>query len=243
MFSNRIERYITIIASLLTIGQIIYVLINRLESYQVPFWLFSTTAISCFILGFLIRKRKRNLQPTVQLKKIGQVRFDYLPDSPANHGWNVVLEAEDAKNPKFSIPYEPPVVGALSISHEGRYYMDYLVDQTQGMTDFIEFYCKYSIDAGFYLNIKVTSRDENRSDSIWICYGPVSGETRQAFVKEWKMPIPGELLEGGWIAAKILIAEDVMKTFGKDGWVYRTTQRIRLRGSLSISPITFYKVE
>lgn len=248
MTSNTAERLITILASILTILQIIYAIIKTLWSSQVPFWLFVTTAISCFLVGFFVQRIKKHSKTTVQLKKIGRIQFDYLPDSPEKHGWKIGLEPENGKAenvsaPEFSIANESPVAGALSISHNDRYYMDLELDQTQATANFIEFYCKYVRSASIYLNVRVTSRDGSQGDSVWICYGSVSEEARQAYKKEWKIPMPGEILEGGWTAAKISVADDISRTFGKDGWVHRSIQRIRLRGSISISPITFYKIE
>lgn len=120
--------------------------------------------------------------------------------------------------------------------------MDFLFDQRQTFADVIEFYCKYNRSAAFYLSVKVTSRDGNKSNSVWICYVALSDEVRQTYEKEWNVPMTGDILEGGWTAAKISIADDVNKSFGNDGWVYNSIECIRLRGSLSISSITFYKI-
>jgi len=248
MISNTTERLLIILASILTILQIIYAIIKTLWSFQVPFWLFATTAISCFWVGFFVRKIKKNSKTRVKLKKIGQVKFDYLPDSPEKHRWKIGLESEKEKSenlsaPEFFIAKGSPIPGSLGISHSDRYYMDLEVDQTQGMSDLIEFYCKYIREGAFYLKVKVTSRDESQSRLVWLCYLPASEEARKAFENEWQVPIPGEVLEDGWTAARISIADEISKTFGNDGWVHRSIKIIRLRGSLSISPITFYKFE
>lgn len=248
MISNTTERLLGLFASLATIGGFLWAIINTLDRFQVPFWLSVSTALSCFLLGFLIGKKKKPSNHISKLKRLGQVGFDFLPDSPDKHGWEIVLEPENGATetplpPEFSISTESPVAGALSISNKDRYFMDFLVDQTQGMAEFIEFYCKYIRSASFYLNVKVTSRDGSQNDSVWLCYLPARERAIQAYKNEWQIPMPGEVLEGGWTAAKISVADDISRTFGKDGWVYRSIQRIRLRGSLDISPITFFKIE
>ena len=60
---------------------------------------------------------------------------------------------------------------------------------------------------------------------------------------KWSFEVQGEILEDGWILVKLSINDEVASTFGKEGFVYQSLRCLRIRGSLAISPITFYRIE
>jgi hypothetical protein len=61
---------------------------------------------------------------------------------------------------------------------------------------------------------------------------------------EGVLSISGKPLRGGWESFDLVLDDVVRDTFGKRGFIYGAygkLLRIRLRGSLSISPIGFYR--
>lgn len=94
-----------LIASVLTIAQFIYGIISALMTLQIPTWLFFTTSITCFLLGLLVGMKRKSLNHNDKFKKIAQLKFDYLPDIPSNHGWKIVLEPENGEIIKGEIPH------------------------------------------------------------------------------------------------------------------------------------------
>ena len=56
------------------------------------------------------------------------------------------------------------------------------------------------------------------------------------------VPISGDLMTNGWIDARISIADDVGRTYGKEGWMYAGLKTIRLRGSLAMTTLKFSRI-
>jgi len=119
---KQIERVIAFVASILTTGQIFWVFLQKAKAVQIPFWLFLSTATTCLLLGFFLgRIFKLFPASRIKLRKLGQICFGYLPDSPEKHGWKIILEGQNKIPPQFSVPNEPPVNGVIEISHTEHY--------------------------------------------------------------------------------------------------------------------------
>jgi hypothetical protein len=58
---------------------------------------------------------------------------------------------------------------------------------------------------------------------------------------EWKVALRGTNLGNGWKAFEVSLPDQGRRSFGKDGRLYRRLFRIRIRGSLAISPIKLYR--
>jgi len=249
---NKYSFYIiTIMFISLNAASFIFIILGEWISILMPVTSFMTPHSISFAIMIRSLKKELSLHTDSEKRFIlqsssadkHQITFNYLPDTPMNHGWRLSIDGEQKNPPHFSVDSTCPISGSLQITHTDRYAMDYLADQTQSLANFAELYIKFSRSSAFYFRVKVSNRAGSKSASVWLCYEPGNFEAKLAYKNEWKLPMSGELLKNGWTACKISIADDVDKTFGKAGWIYQGLICIRLRGSLSLSPLTFYRIE
>lgn len=196
------------------------------------------TAIAAFVSGLFLGKRAKSSAAT--RKKIHEVRFDYLPDSPAKREWALGLEGETQVVPEFMTDRDSPIPGSLLIKSRGSYYLDYEVEPHARIADTVEFYVKFTKNSVFYLKVKLVSRDKSKADIVWLAHMPGSEPPKEYDSREWTVSVTGDTLVNGWVHVSLPIAGEVDETFGQKGWVYLELQGIRLRGTISVSPITFY---
>src|SRR5205085_9000421 len=102
------------------------------------------------------------------LKKIGQINFDYLPDTPTNHGWHLGIENEANLAPKFSSATDGSMAGCLKTRSNGRYYLDYDVEPSGKLCDIVELSTRFRRDSKIYLRIKVSTRDAKHGREVWL---------------------------------------------------------------------------
>jgi hypothetical protein len=244
---NRLYIGISFVAAILTILQVSWasrsITIAGLKA-SVPAWLLLATAITASLFGWLLgRKGKGSAIASAgpQFKRIGKINFDYLPDSPTKHGWNLKVDPGELL-PEFSAAPDTPIPGSLLISSHGKYALDYEVGPSGSLSNFVELALKPSKGSVVYARIKVRSRDGSESAEVWLAHS-IGNEPPKRFDPpiEWQVSVPGEILDNEWLLLKLSILDEVQNTFGRDGWVYQSLVRIRLRGSMSISPITLYR--
>jgi hypothetical protein len=244
MFS-RIERSVGFIAAVLGIGQIAWVVYGQFKSISIPLWLYLSSVLTALIAGIGISRWVSGKSKSANIeafKEIGRVTFDYLPDSPANNGWTLHVDGENGTPPLFSSAQDSPTPGGIKIVKNDHYALDYSVSQIQSLANMIELYAKFEQAACFYLKVKISSRDSSKMQSVWVAHIIGQGVPAKAFNNEWTVPIQGEILENGWVQFKLSIEDEISKTFGVDGWIFHELIGFRVRGSISISSITLYRI-
>lgn len=246
---SRFSNVVSLIAGIVFLAQFLWVMVSGLRK-GIPLWLFLTSSICCLICGYYFAcwlKNRTSSRPSGRkLSKLGQIRFDYLPSLPTENGWDLRFDtrSEDFKNhPVFSAVVDAPMAGSLNIQDRGRYYMDYAVEQVQSLANIVEYNVKPTRNGSFYLRINVSSRDGSPRNPVWLRHVVGSAPPRRMSPSEWSFSLQGQLLEDGWTLLKVSIEEEAEKTFGKEGLVYQSIRSVRIRGSLSLSPITFYRIE
>lgn len=242
---NRIERLISFVAAILGIGQVAWVVYGHFKSISIPFWLYLTSVVTAFIAGVgvsrLAEERPRPV-PGEAFKEIGRVSFDYLPDSPVNHGWTLHVDGENGTPPLFSSAQASPTPGAIKIVKNNRYALDYSVNQIQALANMVELYARFEQSACFYVKVKLSSRDGNKVQNGWLAHVLGNGVPTKPFKDEWKIPVQGNILEGGWVQLKLSVEDEISKTFGADGWIFQELIGFRIRGSASISSVILYRI-
>jgi hypothetical protein len=243
---DRLYKIVRLPAALITIGTFLWagkaMLMGGLRA-GVPAWLLVLTAIAAFVSGLFLGKRAKPSVQTVAIappKKIHEIRFDYLPDSPVNNGWTLGLEGETQVAPEFMAARDSPIPGSLLIKDRGAYYLDYEVEPHARVADTVEFYVKFTANSVFYLKVRLVSRDKSKADIVWLAHVPGSEPAKEYDSREWTVFVTGDILENGWRRVTLPIAAEVDQTFGRKGWVYQELLGIRFRGTISVSPITFY---
>ena len=237
-----LERTISIIAALLTIGQVAYWAYGTIKDMAIPLWAYLTSVITSFVAAALVFRNPQRNAVNAQLlgfKVLDRISFDYLPDSPQNHGWRLSVDEPEGAHPAFSAAQDSPLLGAMKVLQHSRFALDYTANQTQSLANMVELYIKLD-DACFYLKTRVVSRDGTGSKDVWLAHILGQGQPVQAYVNEWTVCVQGEVLENGWLQWKLPIEDEVSRTFGKEGWIYSRLLGFRIRGSLCISPITLY---
>jgi hypothetical protein len=213
-----------------------------------PVWLLISIPLATGLLILLFRMRAPNRRAGLAqsdqertARKVGQICFDYLPDTPASHGWTIGLDNGTLEQPSFSGVPNAPVPGSIAIQAHGRYFMDYAVDPHAMLADRVAVTAKYSNDAVIYAKIRVQSRDGARSKTVWLAEQIGSSRDEQCNESEWEFFSPGDLLDGGWLALTLSLCDQVTTSFGRQGWVFGQLIGFRVRGSLALSPLTLYK--
>jgi len=220
----------------------------------VPVWLFVIGCSLAYIVG-LLTKRTTILatSPKPKIRTLGYLKFDYLPQKPMDQGWDLRVETkppnEKSLPPDCLSAIKPPTPGSIEIKDNGIYYMDYSIEPINSFANLVEFCIKPTKSSRFYLSIELSSRDKKYRKTRWLKYVVGEGQPEPLINKitneitEWTIYKEGEPLEDGWTRLKLQLHEDVESTFGREGFVYQSVKRIRLRGSMCLSPITFYKIE
>jgi hypothetical protein len=172
--------------------------------------------------------------------KIGQLRFTE-PNNPLGQRglWTAAPDNAVPCFPEFSGTEDIP--GGLRIKVEQRFAMD--CKSCPSDCDELRYLAQYSGSSVVYVNIEVVSSDRQIKD-VFIAY--VSGSSQPKpyadGVNEWSIGRAGDPCENGWRYFIHPLREDVACTFGTmaGAWSYKRLLGVRLRGSISISPIEFY---
>jgi len=94
----------------------------------------------------------------------------------------------------------------------------------------------------------MSSHDKKVSKTGFIVYTIAAAENLPSPKKienqsGWIYYVQGKNLGNGWRKLTLHLQKEVEQTFGTEGLEYQSLKKVRLRGSLSLSPITFYKIE
>jgi hypothetical protein len=120
--------------------------------------------------------------------------------------------------------------------------MDYSLDASFSFADIVEFFEKPTRNGPFYLMVRVTSLDRRHSEDVWLNHSIGNGKPRKVGDKEWAIEVNGRQVGNGWVSLTLRLDEEVKQTLGSEGLLYDKLLAIRIRGSISLSPITFRKM-
>jgi len=147
--------------------------------------------------------------------------------------------------PAFSLADDAPCTDKCLFVQGTGYRLDYRGDMQESSCKIVEYSAKLADpDASvIYAQVRMGSKDGRVEKDGWI--GHKFGTARSARKlddREWTLADPGvQLPNTGWRLFSWSLPEEVERTFGPDGWVYKRLLRIRLRGPLSITPIRLYE--
>jgi hypothetical protein len=208
---------------------------NRLPSWL--WWGCICVAVLCVtsILPSAISKLSRG---GPQLLKVGDIRFDYLPQSPLMHGWKLAYE-DPGPPPSFRSATDAPNQDGLAIKVDRKYAIYYELPPNAGICDRIRFAARFTSSTMFFTRVDVISRDRSHPETVDLKFyvGKRNPIPTPGWPKEWTLWVTGETLAAGWMSFEISLPDVVRRTFGTHGLMYDRLRGIRLRGSLSISPI------
>ena len=186
-----------------------------------------------------IKQTDAPFQPLLaHLEKIGDIRFSY-PVSPVDQGWELAAGSETSQL-VFSAPAEYPF--GLTISATPNQAIDYNVPKDLKIGNRVRFETRLSDGAYVYARVQLTSRDARRVSKVgWIACGVGDKPAKKISDVEWliyRMP-----RDNGWTLFDLSLPEEVSNShFGQqEGLRFYELVTIRLRGTLSVSPIEFYR--
>jgi hypothetical protein len=169
-----------------------------------------------------------------------RVDFDYLPkESLFEHGWKMNPDA---------VAESPPIVeslprseiyksGNISIKGVGNYGMDYEFAHVL-VCDRVKYLARFESNGVVYLKFRIFPRDGSKARIVWLAQLPVGGTVpHRGGSIEWSVSDPTEILPSGWILFDLSLPDQMERTFRVREY---QLLGIRIRGSLSISPIEFY---
>lgn len=170
----------------------------------------------------------------------GEIRFDY-PPGPLERGWKCTLDPHEKTAPKFSPVPEYP--GGISVAAPSSTHIDHDVEASQRACNGLRFDAKIAEGSHVYARMQLISRDRpGASKPVWIAFavGRRPGEMRPA--DEWV--IYREPQRDGWARFNISLLEEVERSpFGQaQGLTFCELLSLRIRGSVSLSPIQLYRV-
>jgi len=115
--------------------------------------------------------------------------------------------------------------------------IDYKFENYQRTCNRLRFTAKLSGESHVYAKIQIASSDNSSPPQIgWIACDVGNGAPMSRPSNEWVVYRAPQ--EGGWTLFDLQLPDEVARTFGLDGRLkFGEMLGIRLRGSLSISPI------
>ncbi len=240
--TNRAASVCSIVTGLGWLAQLVWPTIKPADA-KVSVWLLVSASITASAFGFILGRfifRKEQITPVDIIPElVGVIEFQYLPSPPTEHGWTLQVENKEDVSPVFRSAIDAPSPGSISIVSRGSYYLDYHLDPSLSFSDVVECAIKPGEVGTLYLRVRVKTADNSANKSVWIAHTLGTGKPTQSG-EEWGIEIPGSHVGNGWRSIRCLLRDEVRATCGQEGWIYDQVLCIRIRGTLSISPIKFY---
>jgi len=187
----------------------------------------------------LFIRDKLSAQRPQHSNRIDEVRFEYMPKSPLEHGWKVAY-GEPGPAAKWWSPADAPTSGAMSMQVDAGCAIEMSVEPNARLSDRLLYAAKYTNTTMIIFQVAIASADGAHSEWKWIKFELGNGQPHPTtgYEKyEWTLPISGLPLSNGWRRFNISLKEAVQQTWGTEGWTYTGLRAIRLRGNVSISPV------
>jgi hypothetical protein len=175
------------------------------------------------------------LQPILTVK----IAFAYLPKSPLENGWTVGYRSEDA-HPSFSAIRAMSENTLLMVVGE-RFAMDHEIPRNAQFSRRIAFSVIYHANTMLFLQFRLKAED-GRTTDLWVKIEPgtlPAGRTPD-YPTEYTIRVQGSPQPGGWMLMDLSLPAIIEKTWLQEGWHYEAVVKIRLRGSIGISPISLF---
>jgi hypothetical protein len=204
-------------------------------------------AVVILVFDVVIAGRRRKIRTvgrssTESAEKLGDVRFDH-PGSPLDE-W--VFSSDDPNNklmPEFSAAVERP--GGLKMVAPWSHHLDLKLEPHHKVCDRVRFAMKLSRDSResyVYAKILLRPRDgKAKPKTGWVACDVGNKPSVKYSVDEWV--VYGRPLADGWTPFDLDLRDEVAKSHfsGEQGFDFGELLSVRLRGSISVSPITLYR--
>jgi outer membrane protein assembly factor BamB len=174
------------------------------------------------------------------------IKFDYLPESPFEHGWEPI---EGHEQVQFLAIEDPNHGRVMRIKAEQDFCIDYHIGVLQQMCKAIGFVVRSESNFAFYAEIRVRGQQGVIPDSKLLYCHIIEGsypEQHPRYPNEYEVHVPVEQLGNGWVRMKIDLPQEVQevaKVAGEE-WEFDRLLMLRLKGSrveIDCAHIELYK--
>ncbi|MGB7754125.1 MAG: hypothetical protein WCF88_21415 [Candidatus Acidiferrales bacterium] len=172
--------------------------------------------------------------------EISEISFDHLPASLLDNGW-VPADPHAGASGSGSTP--PDCSGGLTRVAKSSDAVDFKLEKYQRACNRLRFRAKLADEAHVYAKVQLLPNDgRNVPKTGWIACDIGDKPPQQRPHDEWV--IFRRPQKHGWALFDLHLPDEVKRTFGQgEGFEFGELLAIRLRGSLSVSPIKLYLEE
>ncbi len=184
----------------------------------------------------------KELAGRVSLERLVEIRFDHA-GSPLDQWKFTSDDPKSTSPPRFSSPTER--TGGLTMVAPGTHHIDLRVEPQHRLCNRLRFQTKPGKDCPesyIYANVQVTSKDGKHGPMpAWIACNIGMGPPARHGPNEWI--IYRTPAADGWATFDLLLPEEVQSSpLGReDGLAFSELLGIRMRGSISVSPIELWR--
>lgn len=190
------------------------------------------------------------LQNSSLIKKdtpISILEFNFQPQYIKANKWGIARE----DNFQFQSVTDAQFGAVLSIATDDlrNCYMQRKTNSIEKNSKAVEFIIKITnIDNTdnyrLYCGINVYRDSPQQTKEVWLTIKPGVGNAQPVMYAnppiEWIVYVPYTNLKDNWIRIFVDIPKYTQETFGRDGWIFKELDAIRLRGTMTIARIGLY---
>jgi hypothetical protein len=227
---SHFNNVLTILTDLLFLGFIVWVIVDRTRKKRHGAGVTPAPVVLPIV-------------PQTQPEPLLRVSFDYLPDSPLKHGWELAPTDETIAPKLTALPNDALVSEGLSIFSPGWSGIHYAIPPFAMVANRLKFTAKFSQNGRFYVLAKMTSKDASSAmQDGWIQFTPIPNpQMPSQSGNERKTSLSGTHLGNGWMKYDITLDYEVRKLYGHDGLIFSHLLSLRIRGTVQISAIELYE--
>jgi hypothetical protein len=183
---------------------------------------------------------EREKRSSRRSEKLGEIGFIHDGET-VGHRWTTTI----AGTPKPSFVPLAAVPFANSVEIRGPFDpgIDHEVPPYPALSKRLRYAASFPGHAAVYTYVKVTD-PHGSTHNKWLQHVFGHGDEPVADTDakdERKVFVSGKPLKDGWLQFELFLPDEVQRAYAPEGFVYSSLIKIRLRGSLSISPIELYR--
>jgi hypothetical protein len=182
----------------------------------------------------------RDKQPPVLAAKRGEIGFVH-PGEPLGQRWTPNIPG--AARPLFFPLPGAPVANSVAIEGPWDPGIDHEIAPYPGFSKRLKYVASFPGHAAVYTYIRVLGPD-GATHHKWLQHVLGRGDEPIADMDmkdERKIFVNGKPLKDGWLSFVLSLPDEVQRAYARERFSYSALIKIRLRGSLHISPIELYE--
>jgi hypothetical protein len=216
------------------------VLVSWTVSHPIEFALVIATIYCLIVIISAQVGVGRDKRASIQSEKQGEIGFVHAGE-PLGHRWTPNVQG--AASPSFLPLPGAPIANSVAIRGPWDPGIDHEVEPYPGFCKRLKYAASFPGHAAVYTYVRVVAPD-GATHRKWLQHVLGRGDEPIGDVDmtdERKIFVSGKPLNDGWLSFDLFLPDEVQRAYPLDGFTYSGLIKIRLRGSLSISPIELYR--